>query len=109
MSVFVQVIDGTYGRPAAGVAVRLERDVEGVWTEQRRDMTGDDGNIVRLCDGKLTRGTYRLEFDVDSYFSSLGIAPFCPTVAMKFRMSDPAQLHRISLIITPSAYFAYQH
>jgi 5-hydroxyisourate hydrolase len=109
MTVSVRVIDGTYGRPATGVSVRLDRDIEGSWTEQKWDVTDEEGNIAKLCDAQFTRGVYRLEFDLDSYFSSMGVTPFYPVVTMKFRIADPGQNHHISLLITPSAYCTYRY
>ena len=108
MAVLVTVIDGTYGRPATGVSVRLDREIEGSWAEQKWDMTDEEGNIFRLGDAPFPRGVYRLEFDLDSYFSSMGITPFYPVVSVKFRIAEPDQTHHISLLITPSAYCTYR-
>jgi 5-hydroxyisourate hydrolase len=108
MSVLVRVINCTYGRPAVGVPVRLERDIDGAWVEQERDLTDDEGCISQLGNAGLARGIYRLEFDLDSYFFSLGIAPFYPAVSIRFRMTDPTRPCDISLLITPSAYFTFQ-
>jgi 5-hydroxyisourate hydrolase len=104
----VRVVDGTYGRPAAGVSVRLDRDIEGRWVKQRSDVTDEQGEFSPLHDTQLGRGVFRLEFDLDSYFTSMGITPFYPVVTMSFRIADPAQVHHISLIITPSAYHTYR-
>jgi 5-hydroxyisourate hydrolase len=109
MSVVVKAIDGTYGRPAVGISVQLFRDIEGSWAEQQRGMTDEEGHIAQLRDIPFEHGMYRLEFDLDSYFSSMGITPFYPTVVMKFRIADPSQGYYISLVITPSAYCTYRH
>ncbi len=108
MTVVVKAIDGTYGRPAVGISVRLDRDIEGTWTEQQRDTTDEEGDVSRLRDIQFVQGVYRLEFDLDSYFSSMGITPFYPTVSMKIRVADPGQSYYISLVITPSAYYTYR-
>jgi 5-hydroxyisourate hydrolase len=108
MSVVVKAVDGTYGRPAVGISVRLARDVEGSWAEQQRGTTDEEGNIPQLRSVQFAHGVYRLELDLDSYFSSMGITPFYPTVVMKFRIADPSQSYYISLVITPSAYCTYR-
>jgi 5-hydroxyisourate hydrolase len=108
MSVSVRVVDGTYGRPAAGVSVRLDRDVEGSWAKQHSDVSDEEGRLSPLDGARFGRGVYRLEFDLDSYFTSMGIAPFYPVATMSFRIADPAHAHHISLIITPSAYCTYR-
>ena len=65
MSVMVRIINCVYGRPAAGVPIRLERDVDGVWVEQEHGVTDDQGCIARLGDDRLHRGFYRLECNLD--------------------------------------------
>jgi 5-hydroxyisourate hydrolase len=107
MSVAVKVINCMHGRPAAGVSVRLEGDVSGTWVEHERDLTDDHGRVAWLGDERLARGFYRLEFNLDSYFFSLGITPVCAAVSLQFRMADPAESHDVSLFISPSSFFAY--
>ncbi|HEY3734339.1 MAG TPA: hydroxyisourate hydrolase [Streptosporangiaceae bacterium] len=108
MSVSVRVFDAMYGRPTIGMAVRLDRDLDGSWVEEKRDHTDDDGRIRHWANVPLARGAYQLEFDLDGYFSSLGVMPSYPVVALRFRVLDPGQSHDISLLITPYAYFTYQ-
>lgn len=108
MSVSVRVFDAMYGRPAIGMAVRLDRDLDGTWVKEKRDQTDEAGRITGWAAAPLTRGAYQLEFDLDAYFSSLGAVPFYPVVSLRFRVLDPDQLHDISLLITPYAYFTYQ-
>jgi 5-hydroxyisourate hydrolase len=108
MSVSVTVVDCFYGRPVIGMSVRLDRDIDGSWIEQMRNQTGNDGCICEWSNSPLARGLYRLEFDLDGYFTSLGIAPLYPVVTIRFRIPDPNHLCHISLLITPSAYFTYQ-
>jgi 5-hydroxyisourate hydrolase len=108
MSVSISVIDCFYGKPATGMSVRLDRNVEGAWTEQGRDRTDNYGCIREWSELPLARGTYRLKFDLDDYFSSLGIAPLYPDVTIRFRIPDQDHLCHISLLVTPAAYFTYQ-
>jgi len=107
MSVSVHVIDGVYGRAVIGMSVRLDRYIDGSWIEQLRDKTDDDG-LSGGPSASLERGVYRLELDLDGYFSSLGITPFYPAINIVFRIGDQNYSHRISLLITPSAYTTYQ-
>ena len=108
MSVSVHVFDAMYGRPTIGMNVRLDRDLDGTWIEERRDQTDEGGSISDWVNAPLARGSYQLEFDLDGYFSSLGVMPFYPVVTLRFRVLDPVQSHGISLLITPYAYFTYQ-
>jgi 5-hydroxyisourate hydrolase len=107
MSVSVHVIDGVYGRPVIGMSVRLDRHIDGSWIEQLRDKTDDDG-VSGGPSAPVERGVYRLELDLDGYFSSLGITPFYPAINIVFRIGDPNYSYRISLLITPSAFTTYQ-
>jgi 5-hydroxyisourate hydrolase len=107
MSVSVQVVDGVYGRSMIGMSLRFDRYIDGSWIEQLRAKTDDDG-VSGGPSAPVERGIYRLELDLDGYFSSLGITPFYPAINIVFRTGDPNYSHRISLLITPSAYTIYQ-
>lgn len=103
MSVSVSVVDGVYGRPAVNMAVRLMREVDGVFTEQWRHRTNDDGSISGPQNSPLTRGSYALELDLEGYFCTLGFTPLNSAVTMRFRMTDEGRHYRLSALVTPSA------
>lgn len=102
MTVSVQVMDGIYGRPVSGMAARFQSRINGTWIEQARAHTNDEGNISDWPDLSLSQGLYRLELDLDTYFSGLGITPFCSAVATVFRIVDLFGAHHISILVTPS-------
>jgi len=107
VSVSVQVNDAVHGRPATGIAVRLHRDVAGIWVEAAR-ATADDGGLVSCWpDSRLPRGVYQLEIDLDGYLASLGTISLYPAIIIRFRVLDPECAQHISLLVTPSAYFTY--
>ncbi|HEV2450675.1 MAG TPA: hydroxyisourate hydrolase [Streptosporangiaceae bacterium] len=108
MGVSVRVFDCMCGKPPIGLSVRLDREFDGAWITEKKDLTDHDGRINDWVDSPLPRGAYKLEFDLDSYFSSLGVMSFYPVVALSFRVFDPNRLLDISLLITPYAYFTYQ-
>lgn len=108
MSIPVRVIDGMYGRPAVGMRVRLERSIDGSWTEQASVLTDEAGRVSHWPESVGAPSMYRLEFDLDSYFSTLGIAPLYPAVIMVIRISNTTRHNRISLLVMPSAYVSYQ-
>jgi 5-hydroxyisourate hydrolase len=108
MSLTVRVIDCTYGRPVIGMSVRLERDVGRTWIEQLRTQTDDQGRLADWLPNPLDRGVYRLEFDLDGYFASLGIAAFYPSIIICFRIADPDDAHCIPLLITSNAFMTYK-
>jgi 5-hydroxyisourate hydrolase len=104
----VRVIDGMYGRPAEGMPVRLERDIDGRWAEQARVLTDGTGRVSRWPGSVTVPGIYRLEFDLDAYFSTLGITPLYPVITMVIRLSNASRRNRISLLVMPSACVSYQ-
>lgn len=108
MSVFVQVINGTYGRPVVGMSVRMDRLIDGTWVEQSRDRTDDKGELASPLDQPLARGIYQVELDLDEYFSGLGITPFYPSAPIRFRIADPDHEQHISLFVTQSSYMTYR-
>jgi 5-hydroxyisourate hydrolase-like protein (transthyretin family) len=108
MGVSVRVFDCMCGKPPIGMSVRLDRELDGSWIPEEKDLTDDNGRIIDWMDSPLECGIYKLEFDLDGYFSSLGVMPFHPVIILSFRVLDPAHLIDISLLITPYAYFTYQ-
>ena len=105
----VSVVDSMHGRPAEGMAFRLMRKVAGNWEEQTHGHTDERGelpNVPRPV--QAASGVYRIEFDLDGYFTSLGMAPFHPTLTVDFRVVDPSQHHGISVVITPYSAMSYR-
>ncbi len=80
MSVSTHVLDSVLGRPAAGIAVRLETPdivlAEGV--------TDADGRC-RLTEDAVGAGTYRLVFDTGSWFAAQDRTAFYPEVVLDLR------------------------
>lgn len=99
--VTTHVLDTARGRPAAGVAVTLER----------RDPTGDevvgrgttdaDGRVSSLGPERLDRGTYRLRFDTTDR------STFFPEVLITFVVADDEHLH-VPLLLSPHGYTTYR-
>ena len=104
MTISTHVLDAALGRPAAGVAVRLEqpsgRSVEAV--------TDADGRVTSFGDGPLEAGEYRLHFDTGAYFATSGRDAFYPEVVVTFRIVDAAQHHHVPLLLSPFAYSTYR-
>lgn len=108
MSMSVRVVDCVYGKPAIGVPIRLNRQVDGVWTEQWRDRTGEDGRVSAGTNMGLASGACSLEFDLDAYFVALGAKSFYPMATINFRLADTGSSYRLALLITPFAYAVFK-
>jgi len=106
------ILDTAAGRPAAGVAVRVYRRVEGPPTLLLATATDADGR-ARLVEGEaLAVGGYRLEFEVAAYFAASGAKvsdpPFLDVVTIDFAVADPAQHHHVPLLVSPFGYSTYR-
>jgi 5-hydroxyisourate hydrolase len=105
--VSTHVLDTSRGVPAAGVAVRLERQGSaGSWQDFGTDITGADGR-ARGFPAPLA-GTYRLTFDTSGYFEDHGIVTFFPVVVVCFRVSASRQRYHVPLLVSPWGYTTYR-
>ena len=104
MSLSTHVLDAVHGRPAAGLAVRLEQHGPDGWTLLDERVTGPDGRIADLSPG-LAAGNYRLVFDTGSY---LGPQAFYPEVVVSFRAEGAGQHYHVPLLLSPFAYSTYR-
>jgi 5-hydroxyisourate hydrolase len=104
VSVTAQALDVVHGRSAAGVRTRLERPVGDGWQVMSHAVTDCAGKIHSWVDGELEPGAYRLVFDSDSYFASLGICAAYPEITVLFRVQDEADTCSIQVLLAPYSY-----
>jgi len=105
------VLDTARGRPAAGVAVRLETRVAGGgWQALGRGVTDEDGRLRDLLPPAhpLVEGSYRLTFDVAPYFAASDVQGFYPEVSVTFDVRDPAAHYHVPLLLSPYGYTTYR-
>ena len=105
------VLDTALGKPAAGVAVKLERlNADGVGTIAGFGTTDDDGRLRELlpADQLLTRGDYRLRFDTGAYFAVTGRESFYPSVSVEFRVTESTGHYHVPLLVSPFGYSTYR-
>jgi 5-hydroxyisourate hydrolase len=109
MTVSTHVLDAGTGRPAAGVAVRLDRQDGPEWTALAAAST-DAGGRLRdwLPAGALRAGVHRLTFGTGAWFACRDIATFYPEVVVVFAVADPAEHHHVPLLLSPFAYSTYR-
>jgi 5-hydroxyisourate hydrolase len=102
------VLDTALGRPAARVPLLLARFSGNGWVQIGRGATDADGRCKDLMKpGKLKKGTYRLTFDVASYFKKAKQTGFYPTVTIVFTVRD-ARHHHVPLLLSPWGYSTYR-
>lgn len=103
--VTTHVLDAAWGRPAAGVPVRLHAGDGAVLGSGTTDQ---DGRVGDLGGGSVESGTYRLVFDTAAYFAAGGRESFYPEVVITFAVTDPRQHHHVPLLLSPFAYSTYR-
>lgn len=110
MGISTHVLDAAHGRPASGVAVRLEqRTDDGTYAEIGRATTDADGRVRTWTpEGAWLPGTYRLVFDTGAYFAERGENTFYPEVAVTFAVTAPEEPHHVPLLLSPYAYSTYR-
>lgn len=104
------VLDLRLGKPAVGVAVRLERlEANGIWRSVADGVTNDDGRVSELLPpGSLTGGVHRLTFQTGPYFSAQQVECFYPQVVVEFVVADPTRHHHVPLLLSPFGYSTYR-
>lgn len=103
------VLDTSTGRPAGGLAVRLERREGDDFRELARGATNDDGRIADLLPpGALVAGVYRLCFATAAYFAQDGRTGFYPEITIDFEVTRPAEHHHVPLLLSPFGYSTYR-
>ena len=104
------VLDTARGVPASGVPVVLERvEADGI-DEISRAATDGDGRVRELVSTGTMPGVgrYRLTFDTGSYFATLGVEAFYPSVAIVFEIRDVTQHYHVPLLLSPYGYSTYR-
>jgi 5-hydroxyisourate hydrolase len=102
------LLDTSRGKPAAGVAVVLERQSGSAWHELGRGVTDADGRSRSLMMGELEAGVYRLTFATGAYFAAQGTASFFPEVSIVFRVDEIKSHHHVPLLLSPFGYSTYR-
>lgn len=100
------ILDTSLGNPAAQVKVSLERETGGSWKEISKQTTNADGRIA--FNNAAESGTYRLVFDIESYFKAQGKEPFFLAVPVTFKITDVSRKYHVPLLLNPFGYSTYR-
>ena len=110
-AITTHVLDTSRGRPASGVAVKLELESAArSWKQIARGATDADGRASNLLPDSfaLQAGVYRLTFETGAYFSGQETETFYREVVIVFTVSDPAQHYHVPLLLNPFGYSTYR-
>ena len=107
MRITTRVLDGTYGRSAAGVHAYLDRASRNGWVTVCEADTNSEGRIEDWDSRQLDRGLYRMVFDGDRYFATLGAITAYPEVVVIFRMPSESHTFQVQVTLSPYSYSTY--
>jgi 5-hydroxyisourate hydrolase len=117
-TITTHVLDTVLGKPAAGIAVRLERMLGGwvgegnervnatKWIEIATGTTDDDGRCRDLAPD-ANEGIYRLTFATGEYMKRLGRATIYPEISITFQCSGDGHYH-LPLLLSDNSYTTYR-
>ena len=108
------VLDTYHGKPASGVSWTLElEEPVGNWYEISAGLTNEDGRSSEaIISGEaMITGTYRLTFDIASYYSRMGVQlsdhPFLGKVVLQVNLVEGEGYH-VPLLCSPWSYSTYR-
>jgi 5-hydroxyisourate hydrolase len=125
-AITTHVLDTVLGKPAAGIAVRLERldgggwievsssdepaervqDAPGGWVEIAASVTDADGRCRDLA-ADAPAGGYRLTFDTGSYLKRQGRSSIYPEISITFTCDGKGHYH-LPLLLSDNSYTTYR-
>jgi len=100
------VLDTVLGRPAAGIAVKLERQQGGAWSEIGASATDGDGRCLDLAPD-AEAGTYRMTFATGKYFARAGRTSIYPEISIAFLCANEEHYH-LPLLLSDNSYITYR-
>ncbi len=107
------VLDTASGRPASGIAVRLDRIEAERVVPILMTTTNHDGrtNAPLLSGDSYRPGTYILTFSVRPYFErTLGqdASPFLDEVPIRFTITEADGHYHVPLLVSPWSFSTYR-
>jgi 5-hydroxyisourate hydrolase len=100
------VLDTVIGKPATGIAVRLERQENQDWKAVASADTDQDGRCANLAPDAVA-GTYRLIFSTYAYFAQFERTSIYPEIAITFQCDNDAHYH-LPLLLSDNSYTTYR-
>ena len=110
-AITTHVLDAVLGKPAAGVAVRLERfghdrRKAGRWAPVSAGETDADGRCRDLAPD-APQGVYRITFSTGDYLNSKGRTSIYPEITITFHC-DGATHYHLPLLLSDNSYTTYR-
>jgi 5-hydroxyisourate hydrolase len=100
------VLDAVIGKPAAGVAVRLDKQENSAWVSLSQTVTDADGRCRDLAND-ASPGVYRLTFAVGDYLARKGRTSIYLEISITFDCSGEDHYH-LPLLLSDNSYTTYR-
>ena len=105
-TITTHVLDTVLGKPAAGVAVRLEKQQGAGFLALSAGVTDGDGRCRDLAPD-ASEGIYRLTFATGEYVKQRGRATIYPEISITFHCSGDGHYH-LPLLLSYNSYTTYR-
>ena len=105
-AITTHVLDAVMCRPAAGVAVRLEKQQNAAWALVTEGETDADGRCRGLA-ADAAAGLYRLTFATSAYLAGMGRSSIYPEITITFVCSGDVHYH-LPLLLSDNSYTTYR-
>ena len=105
-AITTHVLDTVLGKPAAGIAVRLEKQQGAAWLAVGTGSTDADGRCRELAPD-AEPGIYRLTFSTGAYLAGSGRKSIYPEIAITFNCGSEAHYH-LPLLLSDNSYTTYR-
>ncbi len=105
-TITTHVLDTVLGKPAAGIAIRLDRQDSDAWLPLASSATDADGRCRDLASNAVA-GTYRLTFYIGAYFTQHNRTSIYPEIAITFICTGESHYH-LPLLLSDNSYTTYR-
>src|ERR1700722_12132493 len=100
------VLDAVLGKPAGGVAVRLEKQEGPSWITVHESATDADGRCRDLA-GDAGPAVFRLTFSTGASLERMGRKSIYPEISITF-ISDGKEHYHLPLLLSDNSYTTYR-
>jgi 5-hydroxyisourate hydrolase len=100
------ILDTSKGLPAAGVALKLQRQDGSLWREVDTGITNADGRHAFAAE--VSSGTYQILFDVETYLKKDAKEFFYSQIPIVFKIENAQRKYHVPLLLNPFGYSTYR-
>jgi 5-hydroxyisourate hydrolase len=105
-TITTHVLDTVLGKPAAGIAVRLDKQEGTAFVPVSSSTTDSDGRCRNLI-SDVESGVYRLTFASGDYMARLGRSTIFPEISITFHCGSNGHFH-LPLLLSDNSYTTYR-